>query len=255
MMEERGHDFGRIVPARSRGLLWPCDHDNGQPEMAGRVELGERCLAAAVPCHKHIDRFFTQKLSLCFNHKRATPVDYAVPGQVWRKRERLNRANKIEMLRRRREGPEFQATDRQKNAPRFTVDRGGGGGHIGDINPMIARLRNPRRARQNDERDIRPRGRNRRMARYFFSERMRGVHKDIDSLGFKVGFKSVRATKPTCPIGNFWRTKRRGATGERHHGRNAALSRKKVREFARLKCPAKNENPHRSFPELLLSPP
>jgi hypothetical protein len=33
------------------------------------------------------------------------------------------------------------------------------------------------------------------------------------------------------------------------------LSRKEVRELARLECPAKHENPHRLFPELLLSPP
>jgi hypothetical protein len=84
---------------------------------------------------------------------------------------------------------------------------------------------------------------------------MRGVYEHIDSLGFKIGLESVRAAKTAGPIGNFWRAKRRGATGERHHGRNAALSRKKVRELARLKCPAKNENPHRPFPELLRSPP
>jgi hypothetical protein len=33
------------------------------------------------------------------------------------------------------------------------------------------------------------------------------------------------------------------------------LSRKKVRELARLKCPAKQKYPHRSYPQLLLAPP
>jgi hypothetical protein len=33
------------------------------------------------------------------------------------------------------------------------------------------------------------------------------------------------------------------------------LFRKKLRELARLKSPAKHENPHRPSPELLLSPP
>ena len=139
-----------------RGLLRPGDHDNRQPEVAGRAEFGERRLAAAVLANDHIDRFLAQKLVLRFKREGAAPKDDAMVRQVWRKRERLNRANKIEMLGRRREGPDLQAADRQKNALRFTPERGGGGGHIGGINPMIARLRSPRRARQNDKRNISP---------------------------------------------------------------------------------------------------
>jgi hypothetical protein len=254
MTENEGHDFGWIVQDRSRGLLRPGDHDNRQPELAGRAEFGERRRAAAVLANDHIDRFLAQKLVLRFNREGAAPKDYAMARQVWRKRERLNRANKIEMLGRRREGPDLQAADRQKNALRFTPERGGGGGHIGGINPVIAWLRNPRRARQNDKRNIRPRRRDRRMARHLFGERMRGVHEHIDSLDFEIGLEAVHAAKTADPIGNLWRARRRGAAGERQHGRNAALSRKEAPELARLECPAKHENPHRPFPELLLSP-
>jgi hypothetical protein len=253
MMEEQGHDFSRIVKYRSH-LSRPCDHDNRQPNMPRCHEFGERRLAAAVLAYEQIDRFLAQELLLRFERERAAPKDYAMAWQVWRKRERLNCADKIEMLRRHREGPELQAADRQKNAFSFTPERGGGRGHIGCLNPTIARLRNPRRARQYNERNFRPRRRDRSMARHLCRERMGGVYEHIDSLGFEIGVKAVHAAKTADSIGNFWRAERLGAAGEGQRGRNAALSRKEVRELARLECPAKHENPHRSYPELLLSP-
>ena len=255
MTKEKGHGFRRIVQDRFRGLSWAGDHNYRQPQMAGRAEFGERRLAAAVLANDHIDCFLAQKLVLRFKREGAAPKDDAMARQVRRKRERLNRANKIEMLGRRREGPDLQATDRQKNAPRFAPERGGGGGHIGDITPMIARLRRPRGARQNDERNFRPRRGDGRMARYLFGERMRGVDEDIDALGFKIGLESGHAAKTADPIGNLRQAERLGAASERQYGGNAALSRKKVRELARLICPAKHENPHRSFPDLLRSSP
>src|SRR3984893_14544151 len=210
MTKDESHGFRGLMQDRTRGLVRPGYHDNRQPHMAGRADFGEGRLTAAVLGNDHIDRFLAQKLFLRFNREGAAPVDDAMVRQIWRKRQRLNRANKIEMLRRRREGPDLQPTDRQKNAPRFTPDRGGGAGHIGDITPMIARLRNPRRARQNDERNFRPRRGDRRMARYLFGERMRGVHEHVDSIGLEIGFKSVRTAKTADPIGHFWRTMRRG---------------------------------------------
>ena len=129
---------------RSRGLSRARDHDNRQPQMAGGAEFGERRLAAAVLANDHIDQFLAQKLVLRFKREGAAPKDCAMARQARRKRERLNRANKIEMLRRRREGVQLQPADRQKYALRFTPERGGGGGHIDGIDPMIARLREPR---------------------------------------------------------------------------------------------------------------
>jgi hypothetical protein len=255
MTEDKSHRFCRIVRNRSRGLLRPSNHDYRQPQMAGRADFGERRLAAAVLANDHVNRFLAQKLVLRFNREGAASKDDAMARQVWRKRERLNRANKIEMLGRRREGPDLQATDRQKNALRFTPERSGGGGHVGGINPMIARLRNPRRARQNNKRDIRPRGRDHRMARHLFGERMGGIDEHIGSLSFEIGLEAVHAAKTADPIGDLWRAERLGAARERQRGRNAALSRKEVRELARLKSPAEHQNPHRPFPKLLLSPP
>jgi hypothetical protein len=255
MTEDEGHGFRRIMQDRSRGLSWADNHDNRQPQMARRAEFGEGRLAAAVLGHENVDRFLAQELFLRFNREGAAPKDYAMARQVRRKRERLNRANKIEMLLRCPEGPDLQAADRQKNALRFTPERGGGSSHIGGIDPIVPRLWNPRRARQNNKRNFRPRGRDRRMARHLFGEGMRGVYEHIYSLGFEIGFKSVRAAKTAGPIGNFWCVERLGAAGEGQHGRNAALPRKEVRELARLRSPAKHENLHRSFPELLLSPP
>jgi hypothetical protein len=125
MTQEKGHDFGRIVQDRTRRLSRPGDHDNRQPQMTGRAEFGERRLAAAVFGHDHTDRFLAQKLFLRFKREGAAPKDYAMARQTRRNRERLNRANKIEMLRRRREGLDLQPPDRQKNALRFTPQRGG----------------------------------------------------------------------------------------------------------------------------------
>ena len=254
MTEEKGHDFGRIVQDRSRGFLRPRDHNHRQPQISRGENFGEGRPTAAVLGHEHIDRFLAQELFLRFKREGAAPKDDAMAWQIWRKRERLNSANKIEMLRRRREGPDLQAADCQKNAPRFMPERGGGG-HIGGIYPIVPRFWNPRWARQNDKRNIRPRGRDGRMARHLSGERMRGVYEHIDALGFEIGFKSVHAAKTAGPTGNFWRARCSCSTGKRQQGRNAALPRKEVRELARLKSPAKDENPHRSFPELLLSPP
>ena len=52
-------------------------------------------------------------------------MDHTMMRKIQRKRNGLNRANKIEMLRRGRKGPDLQAADRQKNAFSFTPERSG----------------------------------------------------------------------------------------------------------------------------------
>src|ERR1700738_1177599 len=122
MMEEQGHDFSRIVKYRSQRLSRPCDHDNRQPNMPRCHEFGERRLAAAVLAYEQIDRFLAQELFLRFEREGAASMDHTMMRKIQRKRDGLNRANKIEMLRRGRKGPDLQAADRQKNAFSFTPE-------------------------------------------------------------------------------------------------------------------------------------
>jgi hypothetical protein len=254
MTKDERHGFGWIVQDRSRGLPRAGDHDNWQAETPRRENFGERRLAAAILANDDIDRFLAQKLFLRFNREGAAPMDDAMARQVWQRRERLNRANKIEMLGRRRKGLYLQAADRQEDAPRFAPERGGGGGHIGYVNPTIARLPHPRRARQNDKWNLRPTCSDRRMARNLSGERMRGIDEDVDALGFEIGVKAIHAAKAADPIGNFWRAERIGTASERQHGRNIGPLRKEIRKLARLERTTKHENPHRPFPKFLSLP-
>jgi hypothetical protein len=159
------------------------------------------------------------------------------------------------MLGRRREGVQLQPSDRQKNALRFLSERGGGGGHIGGIDPTIGGVGVPSGTRENNKRHIRPCRRDACMTRHVFRERMRGIDKNIDALDFEISAKPLHAAKAAGPIRNLRRTRRLGAAGKRHHGGDAALPGKQARELVRLRCSAKHEYPHRSPPEFSFLPP
>src|ERR1019366_922451 len=255
MMKEKFLDFGRIVQYRSRSLPRPGGHDDRQTESPRREEFGECRVAAAVLGHDHLDRFVAQEPFLRLKRERAAPQDDAMARQVWRRHERLDRANKIKMLRRRREGLDLQPPNGQKDAFGFMPERGGGGGHVTSRDPAIGVFGVPSRARQTYERNVGARRRDHRMMRHLFRERMRGVDEHIDALGFEIDGKSVNAAEPPAAIGNIWRARRRRAAGEGQHGGDATLSRKEACELTRLPCSAKQENPHHLFPDLPPSSP
>src|ERR1700730_17443324 len=116
MIKEKSHDFGRIEEYRSRGLPRPGDHDDRQTESPRREEFGECRVAAAVLGHDHCDRLSAQELFLRLKREGAAPQDDAMARQVWRRHERLDRANKIKMLRRRREGPDLPPPHCEKDS-------------------------------------------------------------------------------------------------------------------------------------------
>ena len=170
--------------------------------------------------------------------------------QAWCRHERLDRANKIEMLGRCGEGLDLQPSDRQKNTFRFAPERGGGSGHTGDVDPAIGGFSAPSRARQTDKRNFRHRRRNGRVARDLFGEWMRGIDEHVDALGFDIGSKPLNAAKASNTRGNLRHARRFGAAGKRQYGGDAALPGKQARELACFQCPAEQEYPHRLSPKL-----
>lgn len=169
--------------------------------------------------------------------------------QAWHRHERLDRANKIEMLGRCREGLDLQPSDRQKNTLRFTPEHCGGSSHVGNIDPAISGFGAPRGTRQTYKRNFYPCRRNGRVARDLFGEWMRGIDEDVDMLGFEISAQPLRAAKASNTCGNLRRARCLSAAGKRQYGGDAALPCKQARELARLRCPAKQEDPHRFSPK------
>ena len=142
-----------IMHFRARGQGGPVDHDHRQAKPARRLQFGIGAGAAGVLGH---DQFYPvglhQGAVSGFGEGAAIDDDMGLRQGQGRLR-RIDKAQQIVVMRHGREIGQMLATNGQHDAARGLVERGHGGGNVGDMLPGVAGFWGPGRAGEGEERD------------------------------------------------------------------------------------------------------
>ena len=152
------------------------------------------------------------------------------------------------MLRRGDEGGELLAALGEKHPPRRRAERPRGLVHRLHLDPAVAGLPRPGRARQGEQRDPRRRAGLRRVARHLRGEGMGRVDHRVDPLGLEKSAQPPDAAEAAAAHGDRRRRRRARAPGERQDRRDVGPPGERGGERARFGRAAEEKKAHRLAP-------
>lgn len=153
MTEPRHH----VIDSAGHGSVSNCgsgNHDHGQVQAAGGLQLCQSAAAARVFGDDMGDGVGAHQVDVGFNGKRAAIKDDFGIRQGQRIVGRIDKTQQVEMLRLGRKEGKCLLADGEENAGGFRGQGGDGGFSIGDMVPVIALLRRPFRAFVGDQRGV-----------------------------------------------------------------------------------------------------
>lgn len=183
------------LDALSLGQCGPRDHDHGQAELARRVDLGTRAAAAGIARDQKLDAARTHQREIILQREWASGDDHFGVGQRQCAVRRIDKAQRVGMLRPGRERRETLPADGEKDVGAWLGQRSDRAGNIGDLDPVVAGRTRPRRAFQRDQRHAGGFAGLDRMTAHFGGEGMRRVDHVCDALGTKKICQSRCATE------------------------------------------------------------
>ena len=239
MREPRQHILDTFDP-RPLGKAGPRDHDDGKPQLARSVDLGACAVATGVAGDEPRDAAFAHQFAVVFKRERATRDHDLGIGQRQCVIGRIDKAQRIGMLRLGGERHQMLPADREKHAGGRVGQRGNGGREIGDLDPAIAGHARPRRAFQREQRRGRHGAGFDRVAAHIGGEGMGRVDHMRDGFSADEVCESRRATKAADAR---WQCMRQWNFGAACIGIDSVdpRARKSVREVVGVACSAQNE--------------
>ncbi len=182
---------------RSRPIrqLRPRDHDDGQAEFAGGIDLGARTGAAGVARDDPFDMTRTHRLQFIREHERPARYDDVGLRKGRRAVGRIDEAQNIGVLRLRAEGRDVLPADGEKHARGFVGKRGDGGVEIRHLDPVVTGLFRPWRAFEREQRRPGSCAGGGGIATHPGGERMRRIDDMRDVFLMDVGRESARAAE------------------------------------------------------------
>lgn len=238
---ERGFN----VSALNRvGNLRTPDHDDRQPKLSRRFDLGiGRCPARVLADHD-VDAVVLQQRQLISQRERAALEN---DPRLWRQPiliRRIDSAHQIAVLRSGAEGRHLLASDGEKNATRLLAQRASRSSHIRHSAPVVAGLRRPGSPLQPEQRNVcQPCGLD-GIARHLRGERMRGVDQRANALVNKPARQSISTAEATDAAGNGGQQWLLRASGQRIQRVEAVIADDALRQRECLRRAAENENAH-----------
>lgn len=222
--------------------LWPCHHHDRQSKLARGRDFCSRRISARILTDHDIDAFANQKALLSFYVKRSACGDHPAMRQPYWRGETIYGTDQIIVVRRGKEGCNFELSDRKENpAPRGTKTARGVG-HIGCFDPDIALLPLPGRTFEPQQRNRSPMRGMDCVDRHLCGERMGRINQQVDGIIPQVTPQSLDTTEAANPIGNRRRNDIRGPSGERKLRLEPHIPRKAARKTACFRRSAENED-------------
>ena len=218
------HNFANAVNLGSRGYGGALDHDDLDPQSAGRVDLGARAGTARVLGHNDIDLVVAKQGEIVVKAEgSAINDDFAI-----REGKRLGRfvdqTKQVEMLRVARKGIQMHPANRQHNTAGLSAQRISGAFDAVDVAPVVSGLRDPRLTRQRDQLNSGGGASFNRIPAYLRRKGMGGVDHMGKTLRGNETRKTVGTAKPALAHRNGLRLGVFDASGQRHHGVHAIAS-------------------------------
>ena len=198
MTKPRQHVLDTL-DARSVGQGGTFNHDHRHAKLARSVDLGAGATAPGIARHQEFNGARAHQLAVALKRERPARDDDFGIGQRQRTVGRVNKSQDIGVLRLGGEGREMLPADGEKDACAFFRQCRNRGVDIDDLDPMVARYANPRRALQRQEREVRRGAGLDCMPAHLGRERMRRVDYVRDAFLADEVRKSRHAAKAADP--------------------------------------------------------
>ena len=190
-----GHDLGRAAGDGAWGNGGAVDQDHRKGKRAGGGQLGFGPGASGVLGDDHVDAVVGQKCKVAFGGEGASCDDRFGLRQGQHFTRRVNEAQEIVVLRGLGEGRKVLATDGKEDAAWGRADCGDGGFKVGDMGPVVALVRRPRRAFEGDEGRVGFGAGGDGIRAHLRGERVGRVDHMGDGFGFEIGFQALDPAK------------------------------------------------------------
>lgn len=177
----------------------PVDHQDRQAEGSGSGDLGNRALATGVLGDDQPGLVLAQKRGIAGHIERPARHDHLGLRQGQRTGRRIDKAQKVVMLRLGGEGVQMLPPDGKEHAARRAGKGRNGGGNVGYMVPMVTFARHPRGAFQREKRCFGRGAGGNGIAAHLGRERVGGVDHMGDFFGLEIGAKALHAAKAADP--------------------------------------------------------
>ena len=222
----------------------PAQHDDRDCERTRRRDLAVAGVPAAIFGDQNVDSAPLEQRAFILRAERAAHRQIFGTRQLEWRRNWIDAADDIVMLRRRHEGRELLATHCQKYAARQLSQLARGFRHCADLLPAVTFLLDPWRPTQHQEADIgEPRSLD-RVARDLHGEGMGCVNERADALRCEIIGKPPCAAKPADAEWDRSADRRRGPARKRQGDGGALAIREALSEVPCFRCAAENEDAH-----------
>jgi hypothetical protein len=193
------YHLGDAFHPRPVGQFGPLQHDHGKSEFARHIDLGSRAFSAGVAGDDPFDSARAHHVQLALEREWSARHNDVRIGKRQRLGRRIDKSQRIGVLRFGAERRNVLPADRKENASARQRQRRHGGGEIGYLDPLVTGCFDPRRSLKRDQ----PRsgccaGRN-RVAAHFGREGMGRIDDMRDFFPTNVFDKAACAAKTAGP--------------------------------------------------------
>lgn len=193
-MTEPMHHFGHALNPQAVGQPRPRDHDHGNPQHAGRVDLGARASAAGIAGDDPGDAARAQHLQLAIKRERSARHDH-IRGKGQGRFGWIDETQRVDVMRLRRKWRDVLAADGEEYFCRAFRKNHDDSVDVGDLDPAVAGRLGPGRALQRNQWRARLRARFDRMTAHLGSKGVRRVDQMRDACVTDVVGKSGHSAK------------------------------------------------------------
>lgn len=239
MMQPR-QDFGNINRLFAGGKIRPVYHHNWDVQSACRQQFGASAVATGVFGNDTADAVCAHQRQIILSRKRPTINHRNMVGEGQRHAWRINEAQQIEVLRVWRKLAQVHTPHGQHDAFVGYIQGGNRGRDIRHIDPVVALLDLPRRARKGDQRDVHRLARLNRIAAHLGGKGMGG----IDQMRYGIVTDILDQALDTAETANALWQRVAGRARNTARQRNSARLSRLAERFAqggRLGCTAKDQ--------------
>lgn len=197
------------------GLGGACHHDYRQSKRPSGNQFARGSGATGILGHDDVYAVLCKQLPFGCFLERAACCDQL--GLRWQRRGvgRIDAADEVAVPGCGGESGKILLADGEEHPARRPAQRFGGGRHVRDNRPTVARAWLPRRTADDDEGNAGGLGGGFGMARDLFGKGMRGVNQCVDALGAQVSDQPINASESADAPGDGRRNGRARAPGKR----------------------------------------
>ena len=226
------------------GEYRPTEHQDRKAQRSRGLDLAVGRSAAAVLGHDQFDKARREQRSFVGFAVGTASHDVIDTRQIERRVDRINAANKVIMLRCRSKRREFLAPKRKEDAAGRLAKRVHRGQRAIDLDPTVARDRQPGRPPQCEEANARRLRGARAIGRDHGGIGMRRIDERVDPFCQHISREPLGAAEAADPHRYGKGRWRRRAPGKRQCHRKVATAAQALRQLPRFPRTAENESTH-----------